>query len=185
MLVAVSLQHQRQAVGFQFLQQRPDVPGHLRVRGHRLIRKVRLANGGHNVPAAKKRRQPDVLDKIADACGIHQVAVPAHGEGGQPGGAQLILNLEQARKGHIRRHMLRPALGGRELYVTESGGRNALNGLLDGVAVIAVGVTGEDARHIGCSFLMGTGAGAEPSPPAPVCCCQGVKMHPAHGGLTL
>ena len=100
-----------------------------------------------DVAAAEEGGQADVADKVVDARGVHQVTVAAHGEGGEALFGQPLLHLPQPLEALVGEHMLRPALGGGELDVAEPGGGDAVDGLLNGIAVVAVGVDRDDASH--------------------------------------
>ena len=108
---------------------------------------MRLPDGGNDILTPEKRRQPNVLLKIGDAFRVHQIAVAAHGERNQLVLAKQILNGEQPFKGHIRKNMLRPALRRRQLDIAEARLANARDRLLDGVAMVAVGIHSDDALH--------------------------------------
>ena len=146
-MVAVGLQHQGEAVLLQLGHQGTDVLRHHLVGGHGLIREMGLADGGDDIAAAEEGGQADVADKVVDARGVHQVTVAAHGEGGEALFGQPLLHLPQPLEALVGEHMLRPALGGGELDVAEPGGGDAVDGLLNGIAVVAVGVDRDDASH--------------------------------------
>ena len=144
-MLAVGLQHQRHVIFLQIGHQITDVLGHYGVGGHRFILQMGLSDGGNDVVAAEEMRQTNVADEITDALGVHQVGVTAHGKGDQTGLIQHVLDLQQPRKALVGEYMLRPALGGGQLDIAEARLFDTGNGLLNGKAVVAVGVYRDDA----------------------------------------
>ena len=144
-VLTVGLQHQRHVIFLQIGHQITDVLGHYGVGGHCLILQMGLADGGNNVVAAEEVGQSNVADKIADAIGVHQVGMTAHGKGDQTGLIQHVLDLQQPRKALVGKYMLRPALGGGQFDIAETCLLDTGNGLLNRKAVVAVGVYRDDA----------------------------------------
>ena len=144
-VVAVDLQHQGEAVFFQLRHQGLDMLGHLGVGGHHMVGQVGLLNGGDDVVAAEEGGEADVGDEVRDAGGVHQVAVAAHGEGDEALLGQAVLHAPEPFKALVGEDVLCPALGGGELDIVEAGGGDGVDGLLDGIAVVAVGVDRDDA----------------------------------------
>lgn len=124
-----------------------------RVGGNGIVLQVRFANGRDNIPCPEEMGQTDILYEIRDSRRVHQIGVSAHGEGDQARLVQLVLHFQQPLEALIREHMLRPALRGGQLNVMEACGPDAGNGLLNGIAMVAIGVDRNDSVRHGISLL--------------------------------
>ena len=164
MFLAVRFQHELEVILFKMRHQRADITRNGLVVRDSVVLEVRFADGADDILAAKERSQTDVLHEIADALGIHQIAVAAHGERNQPCPVEQILHLKQALKALIREDMLRPSLGRRQLDIAKARRLDARNGLFNGKAMIAIGIDRDDSVHRSFSFHQGNGGAAAPNP---------------------
>ena len=107
-----------------------------------------FSDGGYNIPASEKVRQPDVVAEIAGPVRIRQIGMSAHGNRIQPCIRQHVLNPKQPAQRLVRKHMFRPALGCRQFDIAESGIRDTADRLFNRKTVIGVGIDCNNLFHI-------------------------------------